>query len=75
MTRMQSGKVPTVSAAEFKAKCLAIFDSLDGGPEELLVTKRGKSVARVMRPPPKRGARLAARFYYPPSKLSARAGC
>ena len=35
----------TISATEFKAKCLKIFDQL--GPQGIVVTKRGTPVARV----------------------------
>ena len=35
----------TITATEFKAKCLKILDEL--GPQGIVVTKRGKPVARV----------------------------
>lgn len=35
----------TLTASEFKAKCLRILDEL--GPQGIVVTKRGKPVARV----------------------------
>jgi hypothetical protein len=35
----------TISATEFKAKCLQIFDNL--GAEGIVVEKRGKPVAKV----------------------------
>lgn len=35
-----------VKASEFKAKCLKILDHL--GPEGLVVTKRGRPIARVL---------------------------
>jgi prevent-host-death family protein len=35
----------TISAAEFKARCLAILDSVD--EEGLVITKRGKPVATL----------------------------
>lgn len=38
-------KVKTITATEFKAKCLDILDHLE--PEGLVVTKRGRPVARV----------------------------
>ena len=38
-------KTRTISATEFKAKCLSIFDNL--GPEGIVVQKRGKPVAKV----------------------------
>jgi prevent-host-death family protein len=36
----------TIGATEFKQRCLEILDSL--GPEGIVVTKRGKPVARVL---------------------------
>lgn len=36
----------TVGAAAFKQQCLSLLDHLD--PEGLVVTKRGKPVARVL---------------------------
>lgn len=36
----------TITATEFKAKCLRILDNLE--PGGILVTKRGKPVARVI---------------------------
>jgi prevent-host-death family protein len=44
----------TVSAAEFKAKCLSLMDEVERTGESVLVTKRGRPVARlapVARPP------------------------
>lgn len=35
----------TIGAAKFKEKCLALLDRL--GPEGLVITKRGKPVAKV----------------------------
>lgn len=37
----------TIAAGEFKAKCLALLDEVAETGEELVVTKRGKPVARV----------------------------
>ena len=36
----------TMGAARFKEQCLALLDEL--GPEGLVITKRGKPVARVL---------------------------
>jgi prevent-host-death family protein len=36
----------TIKAAEFKARCLSLLDELE--PEGLVVTKRGRPVARVL---------------------------
>lgn len=49
----------TMKAAEFKAKCLKVMDEVAASGEEVVVTKRGKVVARVLPPlpaePPKIG--------------------
>jgi antitoxin (DNA-binding transcriptional repressor) of toxin-antitoxin stability system len=45
----------TIGASKFKAQCLALLDHL--GPEGLVVTKRGKPVARVL-PIPEHPAQL-----------------
>lgn len=39
-------KIKTISASEFKAKCLQIFDELD--PEGIVVEKRGKPIAKIV---------------------------
>lgn len=38
----------TVPAGEFKAKCLALLDQVAQTGEEVVVTKRGKPVARLL---------------------------
>lgn len=38
----------TIPASMFKAKCLALLDEVAETKETLVVTKRGKPVARVM---------------------------
>ena len=45
-------KTRTIPAGEFKAKCLKLMDEIadDGG--ELVITKRGKPVARLLPPDP-----------------------
>lgn len=37
-----------ISAAEFKAKCLKIMDTVQHTREEILITKRGKPIARLL---------------------------
>ncbi len=39
-------KMKTISASEFKAKCLKILDEL--GAEGIVVQKRGKPIAKVI---------------------------
>lgn len=41
-----------VAASEFKAKCLALLDQVAETGETIVVTKRGKPVARVVPPEP-----------------------
>jgi prevent-host-death family protein len=36
-----------MAAGEFKAKCLAVLDEVKASGEPVLITKRGKPVARV----------------------------
>jgi prevent-host-death family protein len=38
----------TMAAGEFKAKCLAVMDEVNSTGEPVLVTKRGKPVARIL---------------------------
>lgn len=38
----------TISATEFKAKCLQLIDSVQSTGEELVISKRGRPVARVI---------------------------
>ncbi len=43
--------VVTISASAFKAKCLAIFNDLEGRKiSRVIVTKRGKPVAELLPP-------------------------
>lgn len=38
----------TIAAGEFKAKCLGIIDQVGETRQEVLITKRGKPVARLV---------------------------
>lgn len=38
----------TIAASRFKAECLALLDEVAESGEEIVVTKRGKPVARVV---------------------------
>jgi prevent-host-death family protein len=50
-------KSTTVTASEFKAKCLRLLDEVEEG-ETLVITKRGRKVAKVSPiSPPKRSLR------------------
>ncbi len=37
-----------IPAGQFKAKCLALLDEVRDNNEEIIVTKRGKAVARLV---------------------------
>ena len=55
----------TITATEFRAKCLALFDEVADTGQEIVVTKRGVPVARVVRvdqdrPPDLRGSVIYA---------------
>lgn len=39
--------IRTISASQFKAQCLAMLDEIAATGEEIVVTKRGRAVARV----------------------------
>jgi antitoxin (DNA-binding transcriptional repressor) of toxin-antitoxin stability system len=41
-----TNKAKTISATEFKAKCLKLFDEL--GAEGIIIEKRGKAIAKVI---------------------------
>lgn len=47
-SRTRTQRETSVPAAEFKAKCLAIFDAVERDRRSFVVTKRGKPVARVV---------------------------
>ena len=44
----------TIPAGEFKAKCLQLMDEVRDKGDEIVITKRGKPVARVLPPEPER---------------------
>lgn len=51
--------MPNVPASRFKAECLALLDDVARTGEEIVVTKRGRPVARVVaihEPPPLAGS-------------------
>jgi len=47
MERQRKHKIRQVPAGEFKAKCLAYLDEVDATGEILIITKRGRPVAKV----------------------------
>ena len=46
---MYTGHMKTMSASEFKAKCLAVLDEVGESGARVVVTKRGKPVAELSR--------------------------
>ncbi len=46
-TSATRSEVRTITASEFRAKCLALMDEVAETGEEILITKRGKPVARL----------------------------
>ncbi len=50
VTIVMSGRTSsrTVSASQFKARCLAMLDEVADTGEEIVITKRGRPVARVI---------------------------
>ena len=42
------GATRTIPAGEFKARCLALLDEVRDSGQEIVVTKRGRAVARVV---------------------------
>ena len=41
-------RVKTMAAGEFKAKCLAVMDEVEAKRETVVLTKRGKPVAKLV---------------------------
>lgn len=48
MRKKRSPVAREVPAARFKAECLALLDRVAATGEELVVTKRGRAVARLL---------------------------
>ncbi len=44
-----SATLRTIPAGQFKARCLALLDEVGHGDSEIIVTKRGKPVAKLVR--------------------------
>lgn len=42
----------TISAGDFKARCLQLLDAVAAQRESLIITKRGKPVAKLVPVPP-----------------------
>lgn len=57
MTMTRAKRERSIPAGEFKAKCLSILDEVQAGRHTIVVTKRGRPVARVV-PLPEPGGEL-----------------
>ena len=47
-TNNETGSPRTIKASEFKAKCLQLMDEVAESGEEIVITKFGKPVAKLM---------------------------
>lgn len=45
---MSASRKRTLTAAEFKAKCLSLMDDVAATGDSVLITKRGKPIARLV---------------------------
>jgi prevent-host-death family protein len=52
--------IRTLTAAKFRAECLQVLDTVASARTEVLVTKRGKPVARIVPVAEPRGSRFGA---------------
>jgi prevent-host-death family protein len=52
---MFTGHMKTISASEFKARCLAILDQVSERGETVTILKRGRPVAELVPPTRRRG--------------------
>ena len=43
-----SKRVRTIPAGKFKARCLALLDEVEATHQQIVVTKRGRPVARIV---------------------------
>jgi prevent-host-death family protein len=59
----------SVSASQFKAQCLAMLDEVAATGEEIVVTKRGRAVARVLAATEPKSLRGSATFHVSDEKL------
>jgi prevent-host-death family protein len=59
----------SVSASQFKAQCLAILDEVAATGEEIVITKRGRAVARVLATSEPTSLRGSVSFNVPDDEL------
>jgi len=60
----------TVTASKFKAQCLAMLDEVAATGEEIVVTKRGRAVARVSAATPPESLRGSVTYHVSDDELT-----
>lgn len=58
-----------IAASEFKAKCLGLLDQVSATGETVVVTKRGKPVARVVPPEAPASLKGSVTYHVSPEEL------
>ena len=53
----------TIAASEFKAKCLALLDVVATTDEEIIITKHGRAIARLVAIVPEYKSLVGSVFY------------
>ncbi len=48
MTHDRTGGVRTIKASEFKAKCLKLMDEVAASGKEIVITKNGRPISRLV---------------------------
>ena len=48
MVKFMKARLNEIPAGEFKAKCLKIMDQIHGSHDELIVTKHGKPIVKIV---------------------------
>lgn len=69
MTMVMSSPIRTIPASQFKARCLAMLDEVAATGEEIVVTKHGRAVARVLAATEPSSLRGSAIFNVPDEEL------
>jgi prevent-host-death family protein len=59
----------TISASQFKTHCLAMLDEVSATGEEIVVTKRGRAVARVVAAGEPQSLKGSVSFHVPDDDL------
>ncbi len=68
---MMTMVMPEIPASRFKAQCLALLDEVAAGGEEIVVTKHGRPVARVVAIDAQHSLEGSVTFHVSPEELIA----